>query len=392
MKIVYILISAYYKEGYGYQENILSAKHKQLGYDVTLITYDRFKAFGELKADSKGVKSYVNNKGIKVIVLPDNDSFLTKIPLWVFNKCLNKTKFLYETLCEEAPDIIFVHGIDASDHEIVVKYKNNNPCVKIYVDNHADFYNSPIDSLSRIISRKIIGRRYVQHLTNVCERIWGVTPWRVDYLKKVYGISGEKVGLLVMGGDESLINWENRSSIRSAFRKKFGIPEDAFVVVSGGKIDEAKNIHLLIDAVKSINNRRLYLVVFGNYCDTLKSYANDSNPHIVNIGWIPSDDVYNIFLSSDLGAFPGTHSVLWEQACATGLPCVFKDWEGGFNHVDIGGNCVLMKNVTSDSLAQMLLNIIDDKDLFSKMKYVAENKCRKFFSYIEIAKKSIEID
>lgn len=45
------------------------------------------------------------------------------------------------------------------------------------------------------------------------------------------------------------------------------------------------------------------------------------------VGFDDIKDIYSLFQISDLGIFPGTHSVLWE-ACANGLPCIFKHWDG----------------------------------------------------------------
>lgn len=41
-----------------------------------------------------------------------------------------------------------------------------------------------------------------QKIGKLAEKVWGVTPWRVVYQEKVYGIPKEKSALLVMGGDE----------------------------------------------------------------------------------------------------------------------------------------------------------------------------------------------
>lgn len=391
MKIVHIMIANFYKEGYGYQENILPAKHLMLGHDVTIVTYDRYNVYGDYEANSKGIKTYTNSNSIKVVVLPDNDSRMRKMHLWVFCMCINKTKYLYETLCDEKPDVIFVHGIQASDHMLIVRYKKRNPVVRVYMDNHADYYNTPVKTFSQWMLRKVLGQWYVRRMASVCERVWGVTPWRVDYLSDLYGLREPKVGLLVMGGDERLINWNERDNIRKSFRQKHSIPQDAFVVVTGGKIDRAKNIHLLIEAIKGIDNPLLYLVVFGNYNDDMQQYAKEEHPRIINLGWIPANNVYDIFLASDFGTFPGTHSVLWEQACASGLPCLFKDWNGGFKHVDVGGNCILLKEITTDSLVHAISEVINNKKRFDKMCEVATEKGSKEFAYVEIAKRAIEL-
>ena len=35
-KIVHVMIACFYKNGFGYQENILPEKHKELGFDVNI--------------------------------------------------------------------------------------------------------------------------------------------------------------------------------------------------------------------------------------------------------------------------------------------------------------------------------------------------------------------
>lgn len=392
MKIVHIMISAFYREGFGYQENILPAKHMLLGHEVTIVTYDRYKVYGDLKADGRGTKSYVNKDGVRVVVLPESASLLKRFPLWEFRRFVKKTKYLFEVLSDEKPDVVFVHNLPAADHKEIVAYKKEHPQLKVYCDSHSDYYNSPVNTLRLKIGKKVFTRHIVKPLANIAERVWGVTPWRVKYLHDVFGISTSKLGLLVMGGDEEKIKWDNRNIIREKFRCEHNIPNDAFVVVTGGKIDKPKNIHLLIEAVKRSNNSGLYLLVFGNYSEDLKQYSEGTDPRIVNLGWVASDAVYDIFLASDFGAFPGTHSVLWEQACATGLPCLFKDWNGGFNHVDLGGNCIILKDVTVDSLMQTLNDVMNNQELFTRMKEVANTKCRKEFAYVEIAKRAIGLE
>jgi carbamoylphosphate synthase large subunit len=112
------------------------------------------------------------------------------------------------------------------------------------------------------------------------------------------------------------------------------------------------------------------------------------NKNIHCIGWIPSEKVYDWFLASDLAVFPGTHSVLWEQAVACGVPCVFKHWDG-MEHVDVGGNCKFLYNDSIDEIKNILLDIVKNKDNYEKMKNVAIKKGVNEFSYLEIAKRSI---
>lgn len=382
MKIVHIVIACFYKEGFGYQENILPLKHKELGHDVSIITYFG----GENIVDRDD--DYINRDGIPVYVLKENDSFLHKIRF--VGAYTYKTIGLYDKLCKLAPDIIFVHGIQAKDNLLVYKYKKAHRNVKIYIDQHADYYNSPLNTIKSKLYSKLFLRWMANKIESHVDRFWGVTSWRVKYLNDIYKISKEKIGLLVMGGDENKIDWENRAEIREYIRGKYNIPDDAFLIVTGGKIDKTKNIHLLMDAVSRMKDN-VYLFVFGNYDEEMKDIcAKYFSERIINLGWLQADEVYSFFLASDLGVFPGTHSVLWEQVCATGLPCLFRNWYGGVDHLDVGGNCVLLDEISVDILYDKISKLLVDKDKFELMKTIAQEKARKEFSYIEIAKKSID--
>lgn len=389
-RIIHVIIAAAYKEGYGYQENILPAKHQELGMDVLIISYDRFGYYKD-KGINEFPYSYINDRGVRTIILQTNKRGLRRVPyLGGFTR---KTRGLYEALEREKPDMVFIHGIVAFDHLDVVKYKRRHSNVNIFADNHNDYYNSPHKTHWERFYTNYVGRFIAKRMAKACEKIWGVTPWRVDFLKTVFRVPSSKIGLLEMGGDERLINWENKDLIRKEVRERYKIPQDAFLIISGGKIDKAKNIHLLINSVRRFQNGVIpYLLIFGKAeKDMEKEISQIEDLNIIYIGWIPSDDVYPLFLACDLAVFPGTHSVLWEQACASGVPCVFKDWDGGFSHVDVGGNCILLKEPTSDALFSAIKNLIINRKEFLRMKQIAEDKGRPHFSYIEIAKRSINV-
>ncbi len=386
-KIVHVMLACFYKNGFGYQENILPAKHKELGYDVRICTYNQG---GDASyPEGEPPLTYTNPDGIPVHVLESVYSPCFRIPM--LGGWLRRTKGIYKYLESEKPDIIFIHGVTASDNLDVIRYKRKHPEVKLYADNHSDYYNAPVKTFRQKAFRYSLGRFIGKQLSRYAEKVWGVTPWRVIYQQKIFGVNPQKSQLLVMGGNEKLIHWDERTSIRTDIRKRLSIPENAFVVISGGKIDKAKNLHLLADAIKTLPN--VYLILFGRFEKDMDGLTDVFvHERIKNIGWISPAEANDYFLASDLGFFPGTHSVLWEQACATGLPSVFKDWEGGFNHVDVGGNCILLKDPTTENITSTLSKLLSSPEMYQQMKNVAETTGRKTFSYIEIAKKSIGIE
>lgn len=379
--IVHIMVDGPYLNGYGYQENYLAAKHKELGYEVHIIS---------CSDGGEAPRTYSDTNGVSVHVLADNPSPLRRIPGivgWV-----DKTLGLYEMLDSLRPDFIFVHNICQHDVLKVIQYKRRHPELRLFGDNHNDYYNTPVTGLRNRYVRHVIGRYIGTRFGAAAQKVWGVTPWRVTYLTDVYHVPADKAALLVMGGDERQIRWAERDRIRRDIRRQLDIPDNAFVVISGGKIDRAKNTHALVEAVRALNKhgRDIHLILFGKVEKDMTEYfkaVKDGNIHW--LGWITPRVTNDYYLAADLACFPGSHSTLWEQACACGLPGIFKDWDGGYSHVDIGGNCILLKDDTSDSVAQTIESLITHPKEYSKMKLVAETKCRTTFSYTQIAKQAI---
>ena len=320
MKIMHLALLSPYNDNWGYQENLLLKYQRKLGHNVTLI---------------------VSNKTFKdgvVVNLPESDYFLEdgqhiikvaykKFIFPRFSKGLKYFK-IYKLITEFNPDLIMVHGLSNISVFQASKYKKRiNPNCKIIADNHVDYYNGASKPYTLKERLYIIYTRIInKFMQKNYEKVYGVTPWRVQYQEQVFKISSDKSDLLVMGGDVDKINFQKQKQIREEIRKKWAIKEDDVLLITGGKIDFAKNIHLLIESIKEIDNPKVKLLIFGTFAKTMKE--KDIEPFISDriklIGWLDASKVYDYFLSADLGVFPGTHSVLWEQACACGLPCILK--------------------------------------------------------------------
>lgn len=383
MKIIHICLACFYVEGMGYQENILPKIHAQSGNNVMVITSD-YAFDGSGKARKKKTKEYTNKYNVRVKVI-DKKKEQRFIPNF------GRYNGLYMLLEREKPDIIFVHGGQFLSIKNVVAYAKKNPEVKLYLDQHGDYYNSPVNTFKQKLIHKVIYGHWIRKFSKLAERVYGVTPWRCTYLNDVYGVSQSKIELLVMGGDDEKIRFDRKNEIRENIRRENNISNDDFVIVTGGKIDKTKNIHLLMQAVSEIDCEKLKLIVFGQPSVDMEDEINRlaKNDKIRFIGWIDSDKAYDYFLASDLAIFPGTHSVLWEQACACGVPGIFNDWEG-MHHVDVGGNSMFIDGSSIDEIKNAIQTLMSDKEKYAHMKNVAETKAVKEFSYREIAKRAIE--
>lgn len=385
-KILHVMLVNFYIEGAGYQENLLPKFHKLQGHEVYIVTNHNDWA----KRPIFNRREYINNDGINVTVLPSRKMPKNKYFQIITGVFSQKVIGFYEFLDHLKPEIIFVHGAQGVDNLDVVKYKLKNSSVRVFVDSHSDYYNTPIKTISNRILYKCIFSYFAKRLYSVCETFWGVTPWRIEYLRDVFDLPEEKTKLLVMGGDDSRIDYAHKDKIRAEFRLKHNIADNEYVIVTGGKIDRTKNIHLLIEALG--NNEKIRLIVFGKPTNDFESEIDNlmrKYPRVINIGWIDSSDVYKYFLAADLAFFPGTHSVLWEQAAACGIPLVVKKW-AGMQHVNVGGNCRFLEDVTVESIKSLVAEIFfDDVTTFKEMKKIAEGTAREEFLYSNIAKRAI---
>lgn len=383
MKILHLCLANFYIDNYSYQENMLTKYHKLIGYEVeiiaSLVTFDSSGKRCELESSS----TYYNEHGIKVTRLE-----YSKI---VFSRVLRSYKNTYEEIRKAKPDIIFIHGCQFIDIKYVVKYAKNNPNIKIYVDNHADFNNSGKNFFSKNFLHKILWRYCARIIEPYTKKFYGVLPARVDFLIDVYKIPKTKVELLVMGADDEYVALSLKDDSADKLRKRLDINDVDFVIVTGGKIDYNKaQILNLMEAVNKIDIPNIRLIIFGSVIPSLmEKFKLLLSDKIKYVGWINSSDVYKYFNLANLVVFPGLHSVLWEQAVGFGKPCVFKYIEG-FTHVDIGGNCKFLHGDSTNEIIDTIKSIIVNKNMYKQLLHNAKNKGMHEFSYKKIALKSIE--
>lgn len=381
MKIVHTCLACFYVEGMGYQENLLPKHHVLAGYQVTLIT-NEFCFDKNYKPQKREKLDYINKDNIHIRTLKNSNRYGYYSRFGDYEK-------IYETLEEENPDVIFVHGGQFVGLMDVLKYCKKHPNVKLYIDQHGDFYNMNVSTVKNIIIQKFIFGYWIRKAVKYATCFWGVTPWRCEYLHKVYGVPKKKIDLLIMGADDENINFEQKVEIRQRIREEHQIAEDDFLITTGGKIDAAKNIHHLMEACRGLD--KVKLLVFGSVLPNVQDQfdaALKDNENVIYIGWLDAGKVYDYFLASDLVAFPGTHSVLWEQACATKVPGIFAYW-AGMTHVNNGGNAILLESSETAYLRSVIESLVFTPK-YQEMKKIAESDATDVFLYSKIAKKALK--
>lgn len=374
MKIVHVCLSGIYNDGWGYQENVISEYNSKDGHDVTVIASKE----GNISVDSEFLLSkrcnikYQKN-GVKVVRIP----YVKFLPLF-FSKKLKLYRYLYKTIDEINPDILFFHGTIGFSLHVIPKYKKNHQDCKIYIDNHADYYNCGKNIISRYLLYKLLWKYQIRRTVQYVEKYFGTLPIRNEFMRDIYGIPKDKIELLMMGVDEKLLP-NNYSITRNEFREKYAIALDEFVVVAGGKIDVNKNFDKLLKAINEIETSNVTLLLFGRIeeeCkDSIESLLTD---RIKYVGWLTPEEIMKAFISSDLGVFPGLHSVLWEQAVSCELPCIFRKLDG-VDHININGNSILLDDVSVDTIKKNIEYLSSDLYSYQHMKERAKKAANKMF-------------
>jgi 1,2-diacylglycerol 3-alpha-glucosyltransferase len=383
MKILHCCLAAFYIDNYSYQENILPRIHKNQGHEVEILasteTYIDNKTLGYINSGS-----YLNEDDVQVTRI----DYVSMIPKKIVRK-LRKYKGIRTFLEKFKPDLIFLHDAQFASVIDFKNYKIKYPNVVIVSDCHTDFVNSGRNWFSKHILHKIIYKHYINILEPYVNKFYGTLPIRVDFLKDVYGIPSSKIELLELGADDTLFSLENKKEIRENFRTLHKIPQDNFLIMSGGKIDKRKKIDNLIEAFVNLKKPKTSLVIFGTPSEEMKPILNQyTESNVIFLGWLNREEIYNVLLSSDLAVYPGTHSVLWEQSVGVGLPCVFRRWKG-IEHVDLGGNCLMIDIGSVNEVSETITNIVEDEKLYLNLKQTSVQLGIKKFSYSEIARKSI---
>lgn len=157
----------------------------------------------------------------------------------------------------------------------------------------------------------------------------------------------------------------------SQTRGRYGIPEEAKVLVTAGILNRGKNIETLIEGLSKTRIRDVYLLIVGEgsteadsrYKNSLQKLAKqfDVDKQVIFTGWLEKDDVWKVYLASDLFVLPslseGMPNALLE-ALGLNLPCLGSKIPGV---ADILG------------YAELLFDPYDDEAIAEKVKQFFSN-------------------
>ena len=379
MKIVHICLNAY-TDGWGYQENLLTQYQKNEGHEVTIISsinhlapYLKEKEIKEIK--SRGCE-YVFN-GIKTYRLKTR---IHTTNLSVLNPGL------FRTLNKIQPDIIFHHDCCVPSLLKAIFYKIFHPKVKIVVDNHADIINQSPNKVWNFVYNRICVQFGLKLITPFVTKYYGVTPARCSFLKSPFGVPENKISLLPIGGDTDLVDSIKESNVE--LRRKYKLPANEMIIISGGKMGIDKGTISLIKAFKRLREAGcdLYLVLFGMFSDTETEILAKESEGVFIYGWCDRQKTIELLKLSDIACWPIHHTTLIEDAVACATPVVLRNTGNTVHSVE--GNGILIDKGTEDELVQAFTAILYSGH-YNNYK-ISADKMKEKFGYHNISKQIID--
>ena len=379
MKVLNICMGAPFTEGYTYQDNLLSECQARLGHQVTVLTSTRTRDANGAITETMPVDKVMDN-GVRLVRLKAPGRLRSFLGIYPgVRKCI-------ETI---APDFIFIHGLASFVPRAAIAYKRSHPEVKIVADNHQDPGTTYTDRFPFNLQLRLFQRQWRTWIRHV-ERIYGTTSWRRTFARDFYGIPEDKLDTLIMGIDSENLP-TNPASVRADVRVEQRIPQNAFLFVSGGKMDRNKHVIEAMKAFSALPHANARLLLFGSVLPDIKEEFEGllaADKRMGYIGYLKSHDIHRYFIAADFGVFPGRHSVLWEEAIGCGLPCLFRRY-GECDHTNPCGNAICIPSPDVQNIKETMEAVASGGKYLEELKRGAV-KAAPMFSYSTIAEKSLE--
>lgn len=319
MKIVEI--EDFFHPNAGYQINILSKYFVQFGHEVIILTAaaesmpQHLTAFFGAEDIERYDQEYTSTTGVKIIRLPVRGFVSGRA---IFTGALKKTVDGLQ------PDILYAHGNDtASAMQFIAKLgKLPYPLV---TDSHMLGMASVnrFNTLFHWFYRRTFAPKLKKYKIPV------IRTQNDPYVERELGIPLSQAPWISYGSDTMLFHPDDAA--KKKFRTENHIPEDAFVILYAGKLDESKGGRLLAETIcKPLRTERqvVFLVVgntAGSYGQEVEKLFSSSENSILRFPTQRYVDLAPFYQAADLAVFPRQCSLSFYDVQACGLPVVLED-------------------------------------------------------------------
>lgn len=371
---------------FGYQINVLTKFQALQGHEVIILTSDhpenhpKFKGLVDCdvpQMDAEFTKKY----GVKIIRWP--------IYRVVSGMVLYKPGFI-KKIKEINPDVLMCHTHDTICGMLTTwRYKYLN--MPIVFDNH----------MLAISSRSPLHKPFCMTMRLTVTPLMKKNKWTVirtqddPYVYDAYGIPLDQAPFISFGSDTTIFHRDE--NVRKEFRSKCEIPENDFVIVYTGKLDDAKGGKLLAEACRKRfkTNRGVTFVVVGTarseYEQEVEKIFSESENRIIRFGTQKYVDLPRFYQIGDLFLCPKQCSLSFYDAEACGLPVVAEDNNVNVERVSHENGAVFKADDVEDFRKKIENYINMDPIEYTKESTNAEAFVLREYDYATISKQYTKI-
>lgn len=219
-------------------------------------------------------------------------------------------------------DIFHVHSPFMLGHYAVKRAK------KLGIPVVSTFHSKYYDDFKRVTGSELLARfcvRYIVNFYHKCDVVWACSEGTAQTLRE-YGYKGE-IAVMPNGADPYVST--DFAAARAAAMEQFSLPKDKKILLFVGQMVWQKNLKLVLDTLKTLDDSYcLLLVGTGYYEKQIHEYARQIGvmDRCIFTGRISDRELLEgLFLCGDLFFFPSVYDnapLVLREAASAGVPAL----------------------------------------------------------------------
>ena len=386
MRIIYI--EDFFHPEAGYHINLLSKYWTLFGHEVVIFTAEAGKipksltSFFDYSNIEEKDKEFENRNKVKIERLP--------IYCEISGRAVYKRQ-IFRKIKQYHPDIVYCNGNDSLiGMQLVLRSRRSD--YGLVLDSHM------LKIASQNKFRKIYYALYKRLITPViCKRKIPVIRTQDDnFIEECLGIPLSMSPFISFGSDT--LNFHPDEDSRMTFRNKNNISKEAFVVIYAGKLNKAKGIELLREALRSRfpSRREIVFLIVGTIDSGINNgddFFEGCDNRIIRFPTQTYTNLPEFYQAADIAIFPRQCSLSFFDVQACGLPVVFEDNQLNCIRASYGnallfrqGDCEDFRNkiIEFESMdPDTFLSVKNSSIRFIKEKYDYRDKAMEYIPILE---------
>ena len=315
---------SYFQPEFGYEEYYSAREQAALGHDVHVITSDRIFPFRNVEKMLSDIGSEYEDR--------DRPEGVEEMEGFTVHRGPTRMEVLYdfiiyggveEALSKVRPDVVHAHGLWQWGTYKSSKMKEELG-YRLVLDEHG--YSTTYDQEKSVRNwlldkeYRTLRQPYAKYSLKKSDAVVAVSTEAENFLRDHYGV--KEVEMIPLGVDHRRFSPDRGR--REEVRRDLGL-RDEFVLITAGRLDRAKRIHLFVEALNRIDDDGIRLLVVGTgdegYLKEIKEVADERTSFL---GFKRSRELADLYNCADLGLW-GKASITIREAMSCGLPLLLLD-------------------------------------------------------------------